>query len=142
MRGERGGYPCHDALKDRIASERVAWQLTRRERKRKREIIPDPYQPRASRFSSASSRSGLRVTRPRLVTRRGRAHAWTRRRQAAPSFRAATPSGTASVVKTRLVHVRSTSSRARRRAGRRTSVYPRACPPAKDLPLPSASSRK
>lgn len=76
----------------------AAWQLTRRQRETERERrfphTPDPCHRaprRASRFSSASSRSGLRVTRPRLVTRKARAHARTRgRRQAADSFRAAT----------------------------------------------------
>lgn len=94
------GYPlCHDALKDRIASWEgccVAADPTTTGN-REREAIPAHTRPvppaprRASRFSSASSRSGLRVTRPRLVTRKARAHARTRgRRQAADSFRAAT----------------------------------------------------
>ena len=51
----------------------------------------------ASRCSSASSRSGLRVTRPRLGSQRKRGACVGRRRQLADSFRAATPSGTASV---------------------------------------------
>lgn len=51
----------------------------------------------ASRCSSASSRSGLRVTRPRLGSQRKQGACVGRRRQLADSFRAATPSGTASV---------------------------------------------
>ena len=58
-----GGIPCHDALKDRIAVwARAAWQLTRRQREHSCTVAPAG----ASRCSSASSRSGLRVTRPRL----------------------------------------------------------------------------
>lgn len=94
----RGVSPVTTPSKIVSRRERAAaWQLTTRNRERKRETIPAHTRPvpptprRASRFSSASSRSGLRVTRPRLVTRSTRAHARTRgRRQAADSFRAAT----------------------------------------------------